>query len=129
MSMNDFLSMLSEEQKAALLQALQDENNPTVSHVPEQTKKESIKHINENFTVSSKQSNNRRKEQVRARKNEWVDTGEFRDIETPKGERVARTREPHKKSEVECSVCGKSFKVDKRYIYGEYHRCSRCVRK
>lgn len=127
MSMNDFINMLSKEQKMALLQALQ-ENGPALSGVPESTKQESISHINENFIVDkNKTSNNRRKEPVKARKNEWIDTGEFRDIETPYGERTPRNRKPSKKMDVECSVCGRTFKTDPKYVYGEYHRCSRCT--
>lgn len=132
MSMNDFINMLNKEQRLALLKALQ-EDSPSVSSVPEEVKQESIEHINatkssEDFRISSiKKDNNRRKEPVKARKNEWVDTGEFRDIETPYGERSPRNRKPSKKMDVECSVCGRSFKTDPKYVYGEYHRCSRCT--
>jgi hypothetical protein len=125
--MNDFINTLSKEQRMALLQALQ-EDSPAISGVPEETKQESIQHINNNFIVDpTKSSNNRRKEPVKARKNEWVDTGEFRDIETKYGERTPRNRKPSKKMEVECSVCGRSFQTDPKYVYGEYHRCSRCT--
>lgn len=132
MSMNDFINMLNKEQKLALLKALQDDS-PTISSVPEEVKKESIEHINqttnnsEDFRISYIKKDNRRKEPVKARKNEWVDTGEFKDIETPYGERTPRNRKPSKKIDVECSVCGRSFKTDPKYIYGEYHRCSKCT--
>lgn len=128
MSMNDFINTLSKEQRMALLQALQ-EDSPAISGVPEETRQESIQHINNNFIVDPTKSsnNNRRKEPVKARKNEWVDTGEFRDIETKYGERTPRNRKPSKKMEVECSVCGRSFQTDPKYVYGEYHRCSRCT--
>lgn len=119
MSMEDFIKTLNDEQKAALLKALGSSDNK-----PEpDTKGEEFR------TDTSKKPtpNNRRREPVRARKNEWVDTGEFRDNDTQYGERTPRSRQPHKKVEVECSVCGKSFKVDPRYTYGEYHRCSKCV--
>jgi hypothetical protein len=126
--MNDFINTLSKEQRMALLQALQ-EDSPAISGVPEETRQESIQHINNNFIVDPTKSsnNNRRKEPVKARKNEWVDTGEFRDIETKYGERTPRNRKPSKKMEVECSVCGRSFQTDPKYVYGEYHRCSRCT--
>jgi hypothetical protein len=128
MSMNDFINTLSKEQRMALLQALQ-EDSPAISGVPEETRQESIQHINNNFIVDPTKSsnNNRRKEPVKARKNEWVDTGESRDIETKYGERTPRNRKPSKKMEVECSVCGRSFQTDPKYVYGEYHRCSRCT--
>lgn len=132
MSMNDFINMLNKEQRLALLKALQ-EDSPAVAPVPKEVKQESIEHINktnssEDFRINSiKKDNHRRKEPVKARKNEWVDTGESRDIETPYGERSPRTRQPSKKIDVECSVCGRSFKTDPKYVYGEYHRCSRCT--
>lgn len=138
MSMNDFVDMLSKEQKLALLKALQ-EDSPTVSSVPSEVKQETVKHIQEDFSedkgnvtedfrVSSiKNNNNKRREPVKARKNEWVDEGEDRHIETKYGARTPRTRESSKKMDVECSVCGRSFKTDPKYVYGEYHRCSRCV--
>lgn len=138
MSMNDFINMLNDEQKQALLKALVG-NSPTVSSVPEEVKKESIKKIqssappasvNEDFTMFKQDSNNtRRKEAVRARKNEWKDTGEFRDVETPQFERTPRRRQPHKKVEVECHVCGKSFKEDPKFVHGDYYRCNRCTGK
>ena len=126
MSMNNFLDMLTKEQKLALLKALQ-EDSITVSSVPEEVKNESINHINENFIVDKNKTNNRRKEPVKGRKNEWVDTGEFRDIETKYGDRTPRNRQPSKKMDVECSICGRSFKADPKYVYGEYQRCNRCT--
>lgn len=139
MSMNDFINMLNDEQKQALLKALVGDS-PTVSSVPEEVKKESIKKIqsstppasvNEDFTMFKQDSNSntRRKEAVRARKNEWKDTGEFKDVETPQFERTPRRRQPHKKVEVECHVCGKSFKEDPKFVHGEYYRCNRCTGK
>ena len=136
MSMNDFINMLNDEQKQALLKALVGDS-PTVASVPPEVKKESIKHIQsstptasvkEDFTMHRQDDNNvRRKEPVKARKNEWQDTGEFRDVETPQFDRTPRRRPPHKKVEVECHVCGKTFKEDLKYVHGEYYRCNRCT--
>jgi formylmethanofuran dehydrogenase subunit E len=137
--MNDFINMLNDEQKQALLKALVGDS-PTIASVPKEVKKESTKKIqsstppasvNEDFTVFKQDSNfnTRRKEAVRARKNEWKDTGESRDIETPQFERTPRRREPYKKVEVECHVCGKLFKEDPKTIHGEYYRCNRCIGK
>jgi hypothetical protein len=139
--MNDFINMLNDEQKQALLKALVGDS-PTVASVPKEVRKESIKKIqsstppasvNEDFTMfkqdSNSNTNTRRKEAVRARKNEWKDTGESRDVETPQFERTPRRREPYKKVEVECHVCGKSFKEDPKIIHGEYYRCNRCTGK
>lgn len=120
MSMKDFVDTLSSEQKKALMDALTQNNNEPQTNTSDDN----------NFTVNSKKTtNNRRKEPVKARKNEWVDTGEFRDDETKYGERTPRSRKPFTKVNVECSVCGRSFKADPKYIYGEYHRCSRCTGK
>jgi len=124
MSMNEFINTLSKEQKMALLAALQDE---TVTEKPKDVEQENTKYVSEDFIVNSNKTNNRRKEPVKARKNEWVDTGEFKDIETKYGDRTPRNRQPSKKMDVECSVCGRSFKTDPKYVYGEYHRCNRCT--
>lgn len=129
MSMNDFLSSLTPEQKKALLDALtssQQSPQPKQNIEPEQEEPEDPK---SNFIVNTKKPNNRRKEPVRARKNEWTDEGEDRHIETKYGARTPRTREPHKKVELECSVCGRPFKADPKYVYGEYYRCNKCTGK
>jgi len=52
MSMNDFINMLNDEQKQALLKALVGDS-PTVSSVPEEVKKESIKHIQSSTPTAS----------------------------------------------------------------------------
>lgn len=137
MSMNDFINMLSDEQKQALLKALTS-NSPTVNAVPEEVREESIKTIQsstptasvkEDFIMNKQISSVRRKEPVRGRKNNWEDTGEDRHIETPYFERSPRKREPYKKVEVECHICGKTFKEDPKCLGGEYYRCNRCTGK
>jgi hypothetical protein len=127
--MSDFdkiLSNLSNEQKQKLVSLLQEsvkENSTT--QPPQQNKPPKV---DEDFRVSKSDSTNyRRKEPVRARENQWRDEGEFKDVETPDYEKTPRRRQPPKKVNVECSVCGKSFKADSRFIYGEYHRCNRCT--
>lgn len=128
MSMNEFINMLNNEQKLALLKALQ--GDATTPSAPKKEVKQEI--VNDNteadFRISSiKKDNNRRKEPVKGRKNEWVDEGEDRHIETKYGARTPRTREPSRKIDVECNVCGRTFKADPKYIHGEYHRCNRCT--
>jgi len=128
--MEEFVNTLSDEQKKALLDALSDKDKLVAEKVNKQTKRI----ISENFIVETKQESiksqtNRRREPVRARENRWEDTGEFRDIETPDVERTPRKRQPPKKIDVECSSCGKSFKVDSRFVFGEYYRCNRCGSK
>lgn len=127
-----FLSSLSEEQKQKLVEALMKNVEP-VSEVqqPQQTKHSSTPTVtvDENFIVrkADNTSNNRRKEPVRGRENRWKDEGEFKDVETPSFERTPRRREPSKKVDLECHVCGKTFKQDSRYVYGEFPRCNRCT--
>jgi hypothetical protein len=136
MTMNNFLDMLNEQQKKALLEALL-KDSPSLMDVPKETKNESIDHIQntltktatvkEDFTMERQNSNLRRKEQVKGKKNQWEDTGEDSHIETKYGSKTPRTREHHKKVEVDCSICGRSFKTDPKYVYGDYHRCSKCT--
>lgn len=130
MSMEDFVKTLNEEQKKALLDALNN-NTPSVQHVPAKINNQTKKAINESFIVETKPKlqNQQRREPVQSRGNTWVDTGESRDILTPDTERTPRRREPPKKHMVECHVCGKEFKADKRFMYGEFVRCDRCVGK
>jgi hypothetical protein len=128
MSMKDFVDTLNDSQKKALLEALTKNSDTTLKQIPEEVKQETRSVIGEDFRVSSiKPNNSKRREPVRGRKNEWVDEGEDRHIETKYGARTPRSRDPHKKVDVECSVCGRSFKTDPKYIYGEYHRCSKCT--
>lgn len=119
--LDKILSNLSDEQKEKLVELLQGSI--------QNDKKEESSTVNEDFRVTKidKSNNNRRREPVRARENQWKDEGEFKDIETPNYEKTPRRRQPPKKVNVECSVCGKSFKADSRFVYGEYHRCNRCT--
>ena len=119
--MNDFVNSLTEEQKQKLFNALNQSNN---QNDVEETKQS----VGEDFRVYKTESKlgNRRKEPVKARRNEWEDTGEDRHIETKYGDKTPRRREPPRKSNAECHVCGKTFKVDSRYVYGEFYRCNRC---
>lgn len=124
--MNNFINSLTEEQKKKLFEALLASTNN--NNTEDTDNNQSGSNVDEDFRVYKTDSrlNNRRKEPVKARKNEWHDTGEDRDIETKYGERTPRRKEAPKKSNLECHVCGKSFKVDARYVYGEYYRCNKC---
>ena len=67
---------------------------------------------------------------MKAGKNQWKDEGELKHIETPLPddfERTPRRKAAPKKKEVECHLCGKSFKQDVRYSYGDFPRCNRCT--
>jgi len=125
--MNNFINSLTEEQKKKLFEALVSSTNNKEAE-DANTDNQSTSNVDEDFRIHKTDSKliNRRKEPVKARKNEWHDTGEDRDIETKYGERTPRRKEAPKKSNIECHVCGKSFKVDARYVYGEYYRCNKC---
>jgi hypothetical protein len=143
MDLNNFLNSLSDEQKkqlaGALLSSVESENPPVKKEKKPKIKQTKPKEppsiiVDDNFTVTraeSKDSQNRRKEPVRARKNEWKDTGEFRDVNSSDYDLAPspRKREAPKKIDVDCHVCGRSFKADQRFVFGEYHRCNRCVGK
>ena len=124
-----FLSSLSDDQKAQLIQALMPQQNTTTEIQSTTPQPSTI--VDENFIVKKvdNATNNRRKEPVRARENRWKDEGEFRDIETPEYKKTPRRREAAKKIDVECHICGKSFKEDARFVYGEFPRCNRCTGK
>lgn len=133
MSMKDFVDTLNEEQKKALLEALSSKDSVSSQAVPQKVNEETKKQVKSDFIANTKAqspiSNNKRREPVRGRENRWEDTGEFREIVTPEVERTPRRRQPPRKIDVECSSCGKSFKVDSRFVYGEYYRCNRCGSK
>ena len=149
MDLNNFFNSLTDDQKTQLANALlssvdspSGEDKPKAKAKPKKVepkakkpvepKKLPQRSVDNNFTVTkaeSVDSQNRRKEPVRARKNEWKDTGEFRDIHTPEFEPTPRKRPPPKKVDVDCHVCGRPFKVDQRFVYGEYYRCNKCVGK
>lgn len=88
--------------------------------------------VNEDFTVTRNNDIETRKQPVRAKKNQWVDTGEDRDEGFDpelfeKMGKAARSRPKYKKATVDCHVCGKTFKIDPDSIYGEFIRCDRCT--
>jgi hypothetical protein len=125
-----FLSSLSNDQKQKLVEALLNKSEPQETKPSPQPSRSSSSSVNvdENFSVRrTDATSNRRKEAVRGRENRWKDEGESRDIETPSFERTPRKREPSKKVDLECHVCGKTFKQDARYVYGEFPRCNKCT--
>ena len=65
MSMEDFVKTLNDEQKKALLQAL-NENSITIQSVPKEVNEQTKKAINESFITESKPNiiNQKRREPV-----------------------------------------------------------------
>lgn len=130
MNFDDFVNSLSDEQKQALFNALKSEPEQTNINKPKIEIKQlpPQRVVGEDFKVIREDNLSKGKTPVKARKNEWHDDGEeFRDVYTPKGERTPRNRQKSKKSEVECHVCGRTFQVDPKYVFGEYLRCNRCT--
>lgn len=138
MSMDDFIKTLTAEQKAALIEALSDNNTtpeqPLNTHTPSIDTSEAVNgsvedvEVEENFNVVRKPTKfSKSKEPVRARENTWTDTGEDRHIETPKSHITPRTRKAPSKKTVKCHACGKTEKVNAGLVFGEYYRCDRCI--
>ena len=114
---------LTDDQKNELLKQLLSKNESISADKAAVPAK-----VNDDFSVT-RTKHNREDRAVRAGKNQWRDTGFDHtddDNVTPDYKPVARKRKPPKKSRVECHVCGKSFNVDPRSVFGEFHRCNRC---
>lgn len=120
------LAGLTEEQKQNLIDQVVGVPKDKLSGEQNEQSPEQKGRVNEDFTVNRTPKQEGR-QPVRAKKNKWTDEGEaHKDIETPMFERTPRARKAHKMEEVECHVCGKSFKIDPKHVYGAYHRCNRC---
>ena len=128
----DLLKNLSDEQKQALLEQLMSSLSESSAKTEEATEEQETpaNNVNEDFRVTNSKLE-RGRTPVRARKNGWQDTGEWK---LPEGEeewggtrkRATRNRSKAKKVKLECSVCGKTYMENPNLVYGEYHRCNRC---
>lgn len=129
MNFEEFVNSLSDEQKQAMMNAFGVDPNvakPKPKIEPKQLPSRGV--VGEDFKVVREENLSKGKVPVKARDNQWHDDGEeFRDIHTPKGERTPRNRDKSRKEEVECHVCGRTFQVNPKYVYGEYLRCNRCT--
>lgn len=119
------LNSLTDEQKQKLVASFIGEKSHEQVEQQQQPDKKSSSKVNENFTVTREESQ-RGKQTVKAKKNQWTDDGEDKDVSTPMFEKTPRVRKPHKMEVVECYVCGKEFKIDPKFIHGSYHRCNGC---
>jgi len=130
------LESLTPEQKEELIKGLLNSNvkggvpQPATEDVPPEGEPNNP-NVDEDFTMSrSKESNNtKRKTPVKAKRNKWVDRGEFSDpdFDPDNFEKTPRRRGKPSKKQVECHVCGKSFAMNSNLVYGEYVRCNRCT--
>ena len=128
----DLIKNLTPEQKQALLEQLMSSLSETEQEVapsePEETVSSKSKEDQNDFTMHKNNSKPKgRREIVKFKKNTWQDDGlEFSDMETPKVKRTPRNRKKANLVDVECHVCGKTFKMNSNLVYGEYQRCNRC---
>ena len=140
MSMDDFMRSLSDQQKAMFLKALQDSGTPPESNNEDETKWTTTMppHIKEEMEPEANSGHEfamnkprKRKQPVRATgKNLFMDDGAEcvgEENVTPEYKPTQRRRRPAETVTVSCSVCGKSMKLQKQFVHGEYHRCERCV--
>lgn len=129
------LDALTSEQKEELVRSLLTDRK--VDQKTEQKREEVVSskprsNITEDFKVVNNSELEKRKSAVRAKKNEWVDTGEDRDpdFDPQRFERMgktARSRGKVKKRQMECHVCGRSFQINPAFVHGEFIRCNRCT--
>jgi len=117
------ISDLTDDQKNELLKQLLSSNESISADKATPSAK-----VNDDFSVT-RTKQKREDRTVKAGKNTWTDDfSEHRDDlnETPDYKPVSRRRKSPKKTRVECHVCGKSFNIDPRTAYGEFHRCNKC---
>lgn len=121
----DSLAPPSQDQQIEPIQQTEPIQEEAVSSQPQSN-------VTEDFRVVQNEQLDKRKTPVRAKKNQWVDSGEDRDpdFDPQKYERMgktARNRGKAKKRTIECHVCGRSFQVNPALVHGEYVRCNRCT--
>ena len=126
MSMEEFIKTLTDEQKAALQEALAKKETPEPT-----TSNEGESEVTEDFRVvkNNNLKSDSRRVPVAAQRNTWVDDGEHKNVVTPEAKRTPRNRPPAKMKEVTCNKCNKTFKVNASVVYGQYHICDRCGSK
>ena len=127
------LESLTDEQRAELVRVMtkgllksKEQEETIEGTVPSKPRSK----VTEDFKVDRETKD--RKTPVRARKNKWVDEGENRDpdFSSENFEKLGRTprnRQPVKKKQVECHICGRSFAINQSLVYGEFVRCNRCT--
>lgn len=132
MNFEEFVNSLNDEQKKAMMTAFGVDPNIVKSKPDAEPKQLPSKTtvVTEDFRVVRDDNVNKGKTPVKFRKNEWEDDGEeFMDVKTPRIERMQRQRDKAKKVEVECHMCGRTFSVNPKFVFGDYHRCNRCTRR
>lgn len=140
MNLTALVASLSDEEKQELLEIISStnedvikiKNEPLNTHPPFiddsslQHEEPISKTVDGDFTMNKNANSEKKRAKVQARENEWVDTGEAKDVETPKVTRTPRNRSVPKKKNVNCHACGKTFQISPSLMFGEYYRCDRC---
>lgn len=136
-NMTKFIESLNPEQIVQFKRAFKTIVGETMEvEVKEETQQEETvssepqSRVSEDFKVKPTE-NSTRKVPVRAKGNNWRDTGEKRDPDFDPAVYEAmgkseRDRPKAKKIELECHVCGRTFMESPKLVYGDYHRCNRC---
>jgi len=138
---DNFLLSLTEDQKKALVSSLlsdSGEDTPDTPSTPDEemveekkpTKRNRVT-VNEDFSVT-RESSVGGKTPVKAKKNQWVDTGEAKDEEfDPEHFKklgiTERVRPEKVLQERVCHVCSRKFKIDPDLVHGEFIRCNNCI--
>lgn len=129
-----FIESLSDEQRVQFEHVFKTIGEVSNAEVKETTEEvvSSKSEVKEDFRVTNAKSElDRGRVPVRAKKNSWQDTGEW---QLQEGEeewsnarkKSSRNRPKANKTEIECSVCGRTYLENPSLIYGDYHRCNRC---
>lgn len=135
-----FLSSLSDEQKEALMKGLMADSTPSENKGEKLPQREEATYkpkartavVNEDFSVTPADNPKGHRTPVKAKTNQWADTGENRDEEFDASKyeeigRAPRIRQAPEIVDVECHVCKKMFTANVSTLYGTFHRCGRCV--
>lgn len=126
------LLLLTDEQKQKLIDLVRvgrkQEPSP-LAKIERETPSKPRVVVNEDFRVIKPEEKANGRTVARFNKNQWSDTGEHRDVETPEYEATPRNRKPPEKVDLECYVCGRQFKQHAGTVYGDFHRCNRCTGK
>tara|TARA_R110002110_G_scaffold172215_3_gene374947 strand:+ start:3592 stop:3969 length:378 start_codon:yes stop_codon:yes gene_type:complete len=83
--------------------------------------------IGDDFKIVRKGYKGPRKEPVKAGDNQWKDTGEMSEVETPDVNLTPRTRKAMSNVERICHICGKKFSIHPSLVSGEFIRCNNCT--
>tara|TARA_B110000211_G_C14092107_1_gene559767 strand:+ start:4429 stop:4866 length:438 start_codon:yes stop_codon:yes gene_type:complete len=143
MNLQNFVDGLNITEREELLDILTGRMNESTTMPPhiveefeqeeeEEEEVEQPQRTQEDFTMHkdkpSALKSSRRREPVKGGENTWTDTGEHKEVQTPKNaQRTPRNRTAPKKKNVKCHICGKNSKVNANIVYGEYYRCDRCT--